>query len=167
MTGTHTTTYTTTHTATYLADLLMTSFASILGSLGIDSTQLYTGWAQDQSAISAWIAEQSLEAVLLQCHQPSGVVSPIFRFPVRYTSLGKGDEVFVSDSTALAKYQAKIASVPRGTTFKLLCTFRLPRSEQPGWQATTAASTVGMTSRTIGTLGSAPHASVSAQIYSR
>lgn len=165
MTATTTSTFTITHTATHLADVLMSSFAEILGALGINANQLYSDWAQDQAAIKSWIIERSLKAVVLECHRPDGKVAPIFQFPVTYEASGLGDEKFVKDQASLTRYLAKLNAVPGGTTFQIFCTFNGPHSSQPGWGAASRASTDGMRSRTIGTIGGGPHGSASASIY--
>src|SRR5437762_2774974 len=111
-TSTSTSTWTITHTATHLADVILGSIADILGHLGIDATVLFADWSQDEAAISAWIAEQSLDMVVLECHRPSGTVSPILEFPVGYAATGAGDKTFTTDRASLARYLAKLESVP-------------------------------------------------------
>lgn len=158
MSHTATATYTRTHTATHLADVIMGSIADILGTLGIDPTRLFADWDTDQKAISAWIAEGSLDCVALECHGPSGTVDPILEFPVSYTGTGEGDRKFTADRAALARYLAKLSSVPSGTTYRLFCTYNHPPSDQPGWGPGTRASTSGMRSYSFGTLAAGPHA---------
>jgi hypothetical protein len=160
-TSTSTRTWTIVHTATHLADVILGSIADILGHLGIDATQLFSSWAQDESAISAWIAEQSLDTVVLEFHRPSGVVDPILEFPVTYTSTGVADKTFTADRASLARYLAKLGTVPRGTTYRLFVTFRTARTPQPGWSPGSRAGTDGMRSTSFGTLAGAPHGSAS------
>ena len=159
MTYTTTATYTRTHTATHLADVILGSVADILGTLGVDPTRLFADWETDQSAISNWIEEGTLRCVALECHQPNGTVSPIMEFPVSYTGTGEGDRKFTADRAALARYLAKLQSVPRGTTYRLFCSFNGPHSEQPGWSSGHRASISGMQSHSFGTLAAGPHAS--------
>lgn len=160
-TSTSTTTWTITHTATHLADVILGSIADILSTLGIDPTRLFADWATDQKAISAWIAERSLDSVVLECHQPGGTVAPILEFPVSYSTSGVADQGFTADRASLARYLAKLSSVPRGTSFKVLVTYRSAYTPQPGWGPGSRASTAGMRSHSFGTLASAPHASAS------
>src|SRR6266576_5336093 len=87
--------------------------------LGIHATRVFADGDTDQRAISAWIQEGSLACVALECHQPSGAVAPIFEFPVSYVGTGVGDRKFTADRAALARYLAKLQSVPRGTVYKL------------------------------------------------
>ena len=159
MTYTATATYTRTHTATHLADVILGSIADILGTLGIDVTRLFADWETDQRAISNWIKEGSLRCVALECYQLSGTVSPIMEFPVSYTGTGEGDRQFTADRASLARYLAKLQSVPRGTTYRLLCSFHRPHSDQPGWEPGLRSSTSGMQSHSFGTLAAGPHAS--------
>lgn len=166
MSTTSTTTYTFTHTATFLADVIMSNMLGILTALSIDSTRLRSGWQRDLSAIAAWIGERSLAKVVLECQQPNGTTSPIFEFPVRYESTGKGDESFVKDNAAIARWSVKIGSVPAGTTFRLVCTHSGAYTPQPGWSEANRASTAGLASRSLGTIGSGPHGSASAIVYS-
>lgn len=166
MSYTTTSTYTITQTATHIADVILGSIADILGTLSIDPTRLFADWDTDQSAISAWIAERSLATVALECHQPGGRVTPVFEFPVSYVGTGEGDRKFTADRASLARYLAKLKSVPRGTTFRLFCSFNGPHSEQTGWGPGTRASTSGMRSYSFGTLTSAPHASAQLKYYS-
>ena len=150
--------HTRTHTATHLSDVILGSIADILATLGIDPTRLFADWETDQSAISAWIEEGSLTRVALECHRPSGAVDPIFEFPVSYTVSGAVNRQFTADRAALARYLAKLRSVPCGTTYRLFCNFNGPHSEQPGWSPGTRASVDGMRSSSFGTLAAGPHA---------
>lgn len=154
-----------TATATHLADVILGSIADILGTLGIDPTRLFADWKTDQSAISNWIEERSLRCVALECHRPDGTVSPIFEFPVTYAGTGVGDRKFTADRAALARYRAKLQSVPRGTTHRLFCSFNGPRSEQPGWAPGTRASVEGMGSASFGTLAAGPYATAGLRYY--
>ncbi len=160
MSYTSTSTYTRTHTATHLTDVIMGTIADVLGSLNIDVTALYRDWDQDESAIQAWILEGSLTAVVLECHQPDGTVSPVFEFPVTYTG-GVGNAEFTASRARVARFLAKLNSVPRGTVQKIFCTFDGPHSDQPGWSPGKRASVEGLQSLTYGTLGAAPDASAS------
>lgn len=123
-TSTSVSTYTRTQTATYLTDVVMGAIADILADLKIDVTLLYRDWKQDEAAIAAWIEEESLQQVVLECQQPNGTVAPIIEFPVAYTTTGKGDATFTADRAALARYRAKLERVPAGTTYGLICTFQ-------------------------------------------
>jgi hypothetical protein len=165
-TATSTTTHTRTHTATYLAELVLGTIGDLLADLGIDATRLYRDWAQDEAAIKQWIAEQSLSMVILECVQPSGKIAPIFEFPVSYSSIGLGDAAFTAQRAKMARYRAKLESVPRGTGYQLFCSFRTARTTMPGWSAGTRASTEGLRATNLGVLGSAPHASASMRVLS-
>ena len=167
MSYTSTTTYTRVHTATHLADVIMGSIADILASLGIDTTRLFADWDTDQKAITAWIAEGSLSAVVLECHQPNGAINPVLEFPVVYSGTGEGDRKFTADRAALARYLAKLQSVPGGSTYRLFCTFNGAHSTQPGWSAGSRASTSGMQSYTFGTLAAGPHASAGLRYFTK
>lgn len=167
MTYTTTATYTRTHTATHLADVILGSIADILGTLNLDITGFFADWETDQRAISKWIQEGSLKCVALECHQPSGTVSPIMEFPVRYTGTGEGDRRFTADRASLARYLAKLQRVPAGTTYRLFCSFNRPPSDQPGWTTGRRASTCGMRSHSFGTLAAGPHASASLRYLRR
>lgn len=166
-TSTSTATYTRVHTATHLADVIMGSIADILGSLKLDTTRLFADWATDQQAIAAWIAEGSLSTVALECHQPNGVVAPVLEFPVSYSGTGEGDRKFTADRAALAKYLAKLQTVPAGTTYRLFCSFNGAHTTQPGWGAGSRASTAGMQSYTFGTLAAGPHASTGLRYFTK
>ena len=161
MTSTHVTTYTRTHTATWIADLILSTIGDICASLGVDATRLYRDWQQDSSAITAWIEEGSLAMVVLECHQPNGTVAPVVEFPVVYTSSAINDAHFTAHSASIARFRAKLESIPRGTTHKLFCSFNGPRTPQPGWGPGSRASTDGLRSSSLGTIGNAPHASAS------
>lgn len=160
-------TYARTHTATHLADVILGSIADILGTLGIDPTRLFADWDTDQSAISAWIEEGSLRCVALECHRPNGTVDPVFEFPVTYTAGGVGDRQFTTDRAARLRYMAKLSGVPRGTVYRLFCSYRWTPSEQPGWSPGTRASLDGMRSASFGTLASGPHATAGMRYYRR
>jgi hypothetical protein len=155
---TRTTTHTRTHTATYLSDVIMGAIGDILGALGINPATFFTDWDQDQRAIAAWIEEGSLEQVVLECHRPDGTVRPVFEFPITYEPRGEGSASFVNSRAALARYQAKLTSVPSGTTHRLFCTFTAYHTPQRGWSPGTRASTAGLRSTSFGSLAEAPHA---------
>jgi hypothetical protein len=163
-TATSTTTHTRTNTAVYLTDVILGAIGDILAQLGIDATRLYADWDQDERAIKQWIEEESLKQVVLECRQPGGKVAPIIEFPVVYQSSGIGDASFTAQRAQLARFRAKLASVPRGTTFGLVCTYRTGHTTMPGWSPTTRASTEGLKSLNFGTLASAPHASASMRV---
>ena len=167
MTYTATTVSTYTRTHTHLADVILGSIADILGTLGLDPTSLFADWDTDQLAISNWIFEGSLRCVALECHRPDGTVSPIFEFPVSYTGTGEGDRKFTADRAALARYLAKLQNVPRGTTYRLFCSFKRPHSDQKGWSSGSRASTSGMQSHSFGTLAAGPHASAGLRYFRR
>ncbi len=158
-------TYTRTHTATHLADVILGSIADILGTLGIDPTRLFADWPTDQTAISNWIEEGSLKCVALECHRPNGTVNPVFEFPVSYTTTGLGNRRFTADRAARLKYLAKLQQVPRGTRYRLFCSFSGPHSDQAGWSPGTRASVAGMHLASLGTLAAAPHASAAMRYY--
>lgn len=164
-TATSTLTHTRTHTATFLAEVILGTIGDLLADLGINANRLYTDWDQDEAAIKKWIEEESLDTVVLECRQPSGKVTPIVEFPVGYSSYGLGDASFTAQRAKLARYRAKLASVPSGTTFGLVCTFRSSyHTPMPGWSATSRASTAGLRSTNFGVLASAPHATASMRV---
>ena len=119
MTSTSTRTVTRTHTATHLADVIMGAIADILADLSIDLTTLYRDWTQDENAIQAWILEGSLTEVVLECHQPSGTVSPVIEFPVVYRTDGSGDAEFTTSRASTAGLRSisygTLASAPDAT----------------------------------------------------
>ena len=158
-------TYAHTHTATHLADVILGSIADILGTLGIDPTRLFADWDTDQTAISNWIAETSLKCVALECHRPDGTVNPIFEFPVSYDQTRVGNRRFTADRAARARYMAKLQHVPRGTVYRLFCSFSGPHSTQPGWSPGTRASVEGMSLASFGTLATGPHAGAGLRYY--
>jgi hypothetical protein len=161
VTSTSTRTVTRTHTATYLADVIMGAIGDILADLSIDLTTLYRDWTQDENAFQAWILEGSLKEVVLECHQPAGIVSPVIEFPVVYRTDGSGNAEFTASRARLARFRAKIDRVPVGTTYRLFCTFSGAHTPQPGWSPGTRASTDGLRSINYGTLASAPDATAS------
>jgi len=167
MTYTSVSTYTRTHTATHLADVILGSVADILGTLGIDATRVFADWDMDQRAISAWIAEGSLASVALECHQPDGSIAPIFEFPVSYVGTGEGDRKFTADRAALARFLAKLQSVPRGTVYRIFCSYNGSHSDQRGWGPGSRASVSGMRSYSFGTLAAGPHGSAGLRYFTK
>lgn len=159
--------FTRTHTGTHLADVILGSIADILGTLGIDPTRMFADWPTNRSAISAWIVEGSLSCVALECHRPDRTVDPIFEFPVTYTASGVGDRHFTTDRAARLRYLAKLQAVPRGTVYRLFCSFNGWHSEQPGWSSGRRASVDGMRSSSFGTLAAGPHAGAGMRYYRR
>lgn len=157
-TATSTRTYTRTHTATYLSEVIMGTIGDVLALLGI-TPNAAARWDLDEKAIAAWIEEQSLDTVVLECHRPGGTVSPVFEFPVTYDVSGIGQ--FEDSRASWARYQQKIISVPAGTTYRLFCTFRKSRTPQDGWSPGVRSSTAGLHSTSFGSLAEAPHARAS------
>jgi hypothetical protein len=153
--ATYTYSYTITQTATYLSEMIMGEISNLFAQLGITPNNA-ARWKLDESAIAAWIEEGSLDTVVLECRRPDGTVRPIFEFPITYRS--SADGTFENSRAAIARARTKISSVPRGTTYRLFCTFRFPSSDQPGWFAGTRASTDGLRSTSFGVLADAPHA---------
>jgi len=165
VTYTTTAAYTRTNTAVHLSGVIMGTISDILSQLQVDLTTLFRDWAQNETAISAWIEEGSLSEVVLECHQPNGTVSPVLEFPVTYTVGGAADSAFTADRAALARYRAKLTSVPRGTTAVLVCTFNWsPHKQMAGWGPGTRAQVGGLQANRFGTLGTAPDASVGLRI---
>jgi hypothetical protein len=139
--------------------VILGTISDILAHLSITASQFTCDWDTNEAAINAWIAEGSLAQVVLECHQPSGVVAPAIEFPVTYTVTGTADAEFTASRARLARFLAKLDQVPTGTTYRLFCTFTGPHTPQPGWGPGTRASTDGLSSTTFGTLGRAPHGS--------
>ncbi|MGA5491028.1 hypothetical protein ACPCK1_25135 [Streptomyces pseudogriseolus] len=165
MTSTYTYSYTRAHTATHLTDVILGTITGILADLKISMDPLSCNWVQNENAIKAWIEEGSLDAVVLECHQPSGAVAPVIEFPVSYTTPGDGNAEFTASRARAARFRAKLDRVPTGTTYRLFCTFNGPRTPQPGWGPGQRASIDGLSGITFGTLGSAPHASTGMRYY--
>jgi len=165
MTTTATHSYTRVHTATHLTEVILGTIGDILADLGIYTGPLQAQWATNENAVKAWIAEGSLAMVVLECHPPTGPAKPVIEFPVAYTATGTGDAQFTTSRARLARFLAKLDRVPAGTTFGLVCTFNGTHSAQPGWSATTRASTTGLQGLTFGTIGTAPHASAGLRYY--
>ncbi len=157
--STHNIAFTRAHTATYLTEVVLGTVGDILAHLGIAASEFTRDWDTNEAAINAWIAEGSLEQVVLECHQPSGVVEPVIDFPVTYTAAGAADAEFTASRARLARFLAKLSTVPAGTAYQLFCTFTGPHTPQSGWGPGIRASTDGLRSTTFGTLGRAPHGS--------
>lgn len=164
-TATSTAAYTRTHTATYLAEAIMGALGEILLGMGIDVTRFNARWEQNEKAITAWIAEASLEMVILECHRPDGTVTPVFEFPVTYEN-GDAEAPFVESRARLARYRAKVATVPAGTIYRLFVTYNGPHSAQAGWGPAKRASTEGLRSSSFGSLAEGPHARVALRHWS-
>jgi hypothetical protein len=165
--STRTITFTRAHTATYLTDVILGTIGDILADLGIVTSRFTRDWETNEKAINAWIAEGSLEQVILECHQPSGTVNPVMEFPVAYTAGGAGDAEFTASRARLARFRAKLDRVPAGTAYRLFCTFTGPYTPQAGWGPGSRASTDGLNSTTFGTLGRAPHGTASMRYLHR
>jgi hypothetical protein len=166
-TSVSTATYTRTHTATHLADVILGSIADILATLGIDTTRVFADWDTDQKAISSWIVEGSLACVVLECHRPDGSVAPIFEYPVSYVGTGEGDRKFTADRAALARYLAKLQTVPVGTVYRIFCSYIGSHSNQQGWGPGARASVSGMRSYSFGTLAAGPHANAGLRYFTK
>jgi hypothetical protein len=165
--ATATTTYTVTrtHTATHLSNAIAGAIAEILTQLGISAHSLMADWSSTYDpAIKAWIIEGSLDKVVVECHRPSGTVDPVLEFPIEYYTDGSGS--LSHRHVALARQWAKLKSVPSGTTFKVICSYNGPHTDQPGWGPAQRASTASLRSVTLGTLAAGPHASTAIRYLS-
>ncbi len=162
---TSTAVYTRVHTATYLTEVVLGAIGDILAHLGLTLGNHQANFAQNEAAIMQWIAEQSLEMVTLECTTSTGKLVLAAEFPVTYAGSDQQRSEFVSSRAALARYRAKLACVPAGTTYRLVCTFRTAASDMPGWSSTTRASTAGLNCYSFGNLASAPHAAASLRIH--
>jgi hypothetical protein len=86
---------------------------------------------------------------------------------VSYAGTGEGDRKFTADRAALARYLAKLQNVPRGTVYRLFCSYSGPHSDQTGWSPGTRASLSGMRSYSFGTLAAGPHASAGLRYFTK
>ena len=111
--STHNIAFTRAHTATYLTEVVLGTIGDILAHLGIAASQFTRDWDTNEAAINAWITEGSLEQVVLECHQPSGVVEPVIEFPVTYTAAGAADAEFTASRARLARFLAKLSTGSR------------------------------------------------------
>jgi hypothetical protein len=153
-TTTTTRTTTVTHTATFLCDAIHGSVVEIMTRLGLATSAL--SWTtRYEPAIKAWIAEQSLSNIVLECTTPAGTVSQ-FHFDINYTD---GTAPFRLRNQTLAGYYDKIARLPTGTTWRIICDHRGYHTPQPGWSSTTFSASNGL-ANALGTLARAPYASV-------
>lgn len=162
--GTHAATHV--RTAVHLADAIMGTFEHILAHLGLSSQYLDRNWAVIESGLTTWIAEGSLADVRLECGAPSDP-DAVFNVPLSYKISGAGDITFVTSQARLTRALAKLESVPRGASYRVVVTYRGSPSTVDGWSSTTAADTSGMGSYALGGLASGPDASASMTYFSR
>lgn len=148
-----------THTATHLSDAIMGSLSTILATLQLDLTKLTGSWSLYQNGIRVWLAEESLEAVVLECTGPDNVLRAVFEFPAKYSTDVAGDAKFVHDHATLAAYMAKLKQLPSGCSYRILITYRRTPTALAGWSNTSRLSTDGMKARVFGTVAAGPHAS--------
>lgn len=166
-TATHTSSFTRTHTATYLTDVVLGTIGDILAHLGLDPAWHHATYARDESAIIQWIGEEALDSVVLECTAPDGEVVLVAEFPLSYRGSSGQRADFVNSRAALARYRAKLATAPSGTTYRLVCTYRTVHTPMPGWTRSSRVSTAGMRGYSFGTLAGAPHANASVRFYLR
>ena len=166
MTYTQTYTITRTHTATHLSNTIHGALAEILTHLGISARSLMDQWhATYDPAIRTWVEEKSLSQVILECHRLDGTVEPILEFPIEYHADGSAG--FSHRHEALARQWRKLNSVPIGTTWTIICQFRLIPTNMDGWSDARRSSTDELRSFTLGTLAAGPDASTSIRAYTR
>jgi Bacterial HORMA domain 2 len=158
-------TNTRTQTAVFLADTIMGAFSEVIAVLGLSHTSLTSQWTIIENGIKQWIEEGSLSDVVLECG-PTDRPYAVFEIPIQY-SYGTGEVEFVASKARLARYLAKLATVPAGATYRVVTSHNGPHAPMPGWSATTRASTVDMSSYSLGSLGRAPDASISARYLTR
>lgn len=158
-TKTHAQVATWVHTATHLANAIMGSMSTILATLQLDLTKFMVDWKLYENGISVWLAEESLDAVVLECTGPDKVLRAVFEFPAKYSTDVAADAQFVHDHATLAGYAAKLKRLPAGCSYRILITYRRTPKDLPGWSSTSRVATDGMRARVFGTVAAAPHAS--------
>jgi hypothetical protein len=163
--GTRTSTNTRTATAVFLTDTIMGAFSEIIAALGLSRAQLTSQWTIIENALKQWIEEGSLEEVVLECG-PENAPYAVFEIPVRY-SAASGEIEFVANKARVARYMAKLASVPAGATYRVVVSNSSGHTPMYGWTSATRASTAGMNSFSLGSLGRAPDATISGRYLTR
>lgn len=163
--GTRTVAHTRIETAVFLSDTIMGAFIEIVAALGLSHAYLTSQWTLIENALKQWIEEGSLDEVVLECG-PSDQPYSVFEIPVRY-SYGTGEVEYVANKARLARYMAKLDSVPAGATYRVVASHNGTRTPMPGWSSTSRASTDGMSSFSVGSLGRAPDASISGRYLTR
>ncbi len=163
--GTRTGTHTRTETAVFLSDTIMGTFSEIVAALGLSHVYLTSQWTNIENALKQWIEEGSLEEVVLECG-PTDRPYSVFEIPVRYSS-GTGEVEYVANKARIARYMAKLDSVPTGASYRVVASHLGSHTSMPGWSSTARASTDGMSSFSLGSLGRAPDASVSGRYLTR
>lgn len=153
-----------THTANYLSGEILGAFSDILAHLGLSGSAFGKQWPSTEAALVLWIQEGSLDKVRLECVAPNGAKA-FFEVAVGYDASGTGEAQFVSQQLALARYRAKVESMPHTSTYRLLVWTKSWRTHIAGWTETTEGSTDGLIARSFGTLASAPHASASLRYF--
>lgn len=161
-----TSTNTRTQTAVFLTDTIMGSFSSFVAALGLSSAYLDGHWQTIEDGLAMWIEEGSLKQVTLE-FGPQDRPHAVFEIPVKYEWNGSGDVGFVANKARLARYLAKLESVPAGTSYRVVASHNGTYTSLPGWTSTTAADTSGMSSFGLGGLGRAPDGSVSGRYLTR
>jgi hypothetical protein len=115
--------------------------------------------------LATWINEGSLKQVTLE-FGPKERPLAVFELPLQYRVSGDGSVEFVANKARLARYLAKLSSVPAGTLYRVVASHYGSYTDM-GWNLTTLASTAGMSSFGLGALGRAPDASVSGRYLTR
>jgi hypothetical protein len=91
----------------------------------------------------------------------------VFNVPLSYKVSGAGDITFITSQARLTRALAKLESVPPGTSYRVVVTYRGSHSTVDGWSLTSAADTSRMGSYALGGLASGPDASASMIYFSR
>jgi hypothetical protein len=163
--GTRTAAHTRTETAVFLSDTIMGTFTEVVAALGLSHSYLTSQWTLIENALKQWIEEGSLKEVVFECG-PSDKPYAVFEIPLRYSS-GTGEAEYVANKARLARYMAKLSSVPSGATYRVVASHNGNRTPMPGWSSTSRASTDGMSAFSVGSLGRAPDASISGRYLTR
>lgn len=158
-TYTHTNTRTFTHTATHLAGVIVSALAETLSTIGISADRVSSVHGYD-TAIAAWIREQSLARLKITLTPPGGTETPGYSFEIDYSAWDPEQE-FRDQLARIRRQIAKEPKVRSGTSFDVVATPRTGwnLSDQPGWSTTTRTLPSFNDGYRHGTAGSGPGAS--------
>src|SRR4051812_38805832 len=106
-------------TAVHLTDVITGTLTHILAHLGLDPSYLTEHWTTIEKGLKAWIAEGSLIDVRLEVGR---LLDPeaVFEIPLEYRVSGDGNVEFVTSQARQTRALAKLASVPAGSTYRVV-----------------------------------------------
>ena len=152
MSGTHTFTFTRAHTATFASDAMRNVLRDVIRSVGLDPTDLVSGWTRNGLAARTWLKSGDLRMLVLEFYAPGSTkVEARVDLPVAYDGSGVDDDMWV-DRDHIRRSIAKIGKLPAGCRYDVIFSVVPGAPPVDGFTDTTFRNTSGLAKRSAGSV---------------